>query len=125
IGTLTSSLVTVTWVAFAPGGGAFVISDLRDINGHGVYWWGAQWWKNDHLSTGLAPASFKGYENGNASPWCGQTWTARPGNSSPPPKAVAAEPEMAVIGSSTISKSGPTMPGDIVAIVLVRTNAGS
>ena len=125
VGSIASNSVTASWtVNFAPGGGAFVIGDLENIQGAGVYWWGAQWWKNDHLSTGLAPASFKGYENGNASPWCGQTWTARPGNSSPPPKAVAAESEMAVIVSSTISKSGPTMSGDIVAIVLVRTNAG-
>jgi len=122
IGTLISNLVTVTWVAFAPGGGAFVISDLRDINGHGVYWWGAQWWKNDHLSSGLAPASFKGYENGNPSPWCGQTWTTRPGNSSKTPRTVGGY--MAVIVASHIVKRGPVISGDIVHIVLVHTNPG-
>jgi hypothetical protein len=122
IGTLTSNLVTVTWVAFAPGGGAFVISDLRDINGQPVYWWGAQWWKNDHLSSGLAPASFKGFENGNRSPWCGQTWTTRAGNSSKPPRTVSTY--MAVIVAGHIVKRGPVISGDIVHIVLVRTNLG-
>ena len=122
IGTINSNTATVTWVLFAPGGGAFVISDLKDVNGGSVYWWGAQWWKNDHLSTGLAPASFKGYENGNRNPWCGQTWTTRPGNSSRPPKAVPSV--MAVIVSSHITKRGPVISGDIVHIVLVRTNPG-
>jgi hypothetical protein len=122
-GSIPSNTVTVTWVAaFAPGGGAFVISDLRDVSGGAVYWWGAQWWKNDHLSTGLAPASFKGFENGIASPWCGQTWTTRPGNSSRPPKTVPAV--MAVIVSSHITKRGSVISGNIVHIVLVRTKAG-
>jgi len=122
IGTITSNPVTVTWIMFAPGGGAFVVGDLHYQNGASAYWWGAQWWKNDHLSTGLAPASFKGYENGNASPWCGQTWTTRPGNSSKPPKSVPGV--MAVIVSSHITKSGPVISGDIVHIILVKTNPG-
>jgi hypothetical protein len=114
--------VTVIWIAFAPGGGAFVISDLKDVSGGSVYWWGAQWWKNDHLSSGLAPASFKGLELSNTSPWCGQTWTTRPGNSPHPPKTVPSV--MAVIVASHITKRGPVISGDIVHIVLVRTNAG-
>lgn len=122
-GSIPSNTVTVTWVAaFAPGGGAFVISDLKDVSGGSVYFWGAQWWKNDHLSTGLAPASFKGFENGNALPSCGQTWTTRPGNSSRPPQTVPAL--MAVIVSNHITKRGPVISGNIVHIVLVRTNPG-
>lgn len=124
-GSITSNPVTVTWIVnFAPGGGAFVISDLKDMKGGAVYWWGAQWWKNDHLSSGLAPASFKGYENGNATPWCGQTWTTRPGNSSRPPQAVAANADMAVIVASQVTKRGPVISGNIVAVVLVHTNPG-
>jgi hypothetical protein len=125
-GSINSNTVTVIWtVNFAPGGGGgFVISDLSNVNGGPVYWWGAQWWKKDHLSTGLAPASFKGFENSNPSPWCGQTWTTRPGNSPPPPNAVAANIYMAVIVSSRITKRGSTISGNIVHIVVVRTNAG-
>jgi hypothetical protein len=121
-GTIASNSVTVTWIMFAPGGGAFVIGDLENHSGTPVYWWGAQWWKHDLLSSGLAPASFKGFENGNASPWCGQTWTTRPGNSSRPPKLVPGV--MAVIVSSHITKSGPFISGNIVHIVLVTTNLG-
>jgi len=121
-GTIHSNTATVTWVQFAPGGGGFVISDLTEQAGGTVYWWGAQWWKNDHLSSGLAPASFKGFETGNTSPWCGQTWTTRPGNSPHPPATVPTE--MAVIVASHITQRGPVISGDIVAVVLVHTNAG-
>ena len=124
-GTIPSNTATVNWIVnFAPGGGAFVISDLKATNAAPAYWWGAQWWKEDPLSTGLAPASFKGYENSNSTPWCGQTWTTRPGNSSRPPKAVAAGSDMAVIVSSAITKRGPVISGNVVAVVLVKTNAG-
>jgi Bacterial Ig-like domain (group 1) len=124
-GSIPSNTVTVKWtVSFAPGGGAFVISDLKDVQGGGVYWWGAQWWKQDHLRGGLAPASFKGFENSIASPWCGQTWTTRPGNSSRPPKAVAPNSLMAVIVSSWVTKRGSVISGNVLHIVLVRVNPG-
>jgi hypothetical protein len=123
VGTIASSPVTVTWtVSFAPGGGAFVIGDRENVMGNTVTFWGAQWWKLDPMKSGLAPASFKGYELSNASPWCGQTWTTRPGNSPHPPATVPSL--MAVIVSSHISKRGPVTSGDIVHIVLVRTNPG-
>jgi hypothetical protein len=121
-GTINSNTVAVIWVLFAPGGGAFVIGDLENVNGASVYWWGAQWWKKDLLSTGLAPAAFKGYEKSNLSPWCGQTWTTGPGNSPKPPARVSGT--MAVIVSSHITKKGPVITGDIVHIVLVTTKPG-
>ena len=122
-GNIISNTVAVTWIVnFAPGGGGFVIGDLENATGASVYWWGAQWWKKDHLSSGLAPASFKGYENGNAAPWCGKTWTTRPGNSPHPPSAVPGM--MAVIVAAHVTKRGPVISGDIVHIVLVRTNPG-
>ena len=121
-GSINSNTVTVTWVLFAQGGGAFVIGDLENANGGPVYWWGAQWWKKDLLSTGLAPASFKGFEKSNLSPWCGQTWTTGPGNSPKPPASVSGT--MAVIVSSHITKKGPVITGDIVHIVLVTTKPG-
>lgn len=120
-GRINSNAATVMWVALAAGAGAFVIGD-NEINDGSVYWWGAQWWKKDPLSTGLAPASFKGYENSNLLPWCGQTWTTRPGNSPHPPATVPST--MAVIVASHITKNGPVISGDIVAIVLVHTNPG-
>jgi len=121
-GTIPSNTVNVIWLPYAPGGGAFVISDLKDVSGGQVYWWGAQWWKKDLLSTGLAPAAFKGFEKSNLSPWCGQTWTTRPGNSPPPPRTVSTS--MLVIVSSHITKKGAVISGDIVHIVQVTTRPG-
>lgn len=121
-GSINSNTVSVTWTVEFAKGGAFVISDLQNINGHTVYWWGSQWWKKDHLRSGLAPAAFKGYETGNASPWCGQTWTTRPGNSPHPPSTVPGL--MAVIVTAHVSQRGPVISGDIVHIVLVQTNPG-
>ena len=121
-GTINSNPVTVTWTVGFAQGGAFVISDLKNVQGGQVYWWGAQWWMKDHLTTGWAPASFKGYENSNAAPQCGQFWTTRPGNSPPPPKTVS--PYMAVIVASHVTKSGATISGNIVHIVIVHTNSG-
>jgi hypothetical protein len=122
-GNIPSNTVTATWtISFAPGGGAFVISDRANVMNANVYWWGAQWWKMDRLNAGFAPASFKGYENSNSSPWCNQSWTTRPGNSPHPPKSVPSL--MAVIVSSHITKSGSTISGNIAHIVLVRTNPG-
>lgn len=121
-GTITSNTVSVTWTpGFAQGGG-FVIGDLENVPGGSAYWWGAQWWKKDQLSTGLAPASFKGFENSNPTPWCGQSWTTRPGNSSRPPTSVPNT--MAVIVASHITKSGPMISGNVVDIVLVKTDPG-
>ena len=121
-GTILSNNVNVIWLPYAPGGGAFVISDRENVQGGSVYWWGAQWWKNDPLNTGLAPAAFKGFEKSNLSPWCGQTWMTRPGNSPPPPRTVSTS--MLVIVSSHITKKGAVISGDIVHIVVVHTNPG-
>ena len=121
-GTIPSNTVNVIWLPYAPGGGAFVISDLKDVSGGQAYWWGAQWWKKDPLSTGWAPAAFKGFEKSNLSPWCGQTWTTRPGNSPPPPRTVSTS--MLVIVSSHITKKGAVISGDIVHIVQVTTRPG-
>ncbi len=121
-GSIPSNTATVTWTVEFARGGAFVIGDLENATGASVYWWGAQWWKKDHLSSGWASASFKGYETSNASPWCGQTWTTRPGNSPHPPSSVSGL--MAVIVTAHVTKRGPVLSGDIVHIVLVRTNPG-
>jgi hypothetical protein len=121
-GVIDSNPVTVIWTAGFAQGGVFVIGDLENVEGGAAYWWGAQWWKQDPLSGGLAPASFKGFENSNPAPWCGDTWTTRPGNSSRPPKSVS--PYMAVIVASHVTKSGPTISGDVVGIVVVKTDPG-
>jgi hypothetical protein len=103
-------------------GGTFVIGDLNSAVGTPVYFWGAQWWQRNSLSGGPAPASFKGFANTPTLPACGTRWSTRPGNSSDPPGTIPAL--MAVIASSSISKSGSTISGNTPHIVVVQTNPG-
>ena len=74
------------------------------------------------MSGGLAPAAFKGYELSNLAPACGQTWTTRPGNSPHPPATVGNT--MGVIVASHITQKGSTISGNILHIVVVRTDPG-
>jgi uncharacterized repeat protein (TIGR01451 family) len=99
----------------------FVIGDRNAILGDTVTFWGAQWAKDNTLSGGPAPNSFKGFTD-TVPASCGGSWTSRPGNSSQPPDTVPLF--MTVIASSTITKSGATITGDIPKIVVVRTNPG-
>jgi hypothetical protein len=105
--------------ALAPGGGAFVVGN-ESATGT-VTFWGAQWSKLNSLSGGSAPASFKGFALNPTTPTCGATWSADPGNSSPPP-AGPLPAYMGVIVSSSISKSGSQISGNTKSIVIVKTN---
>lgn len=105
----------------ASTGGAFVIGDQNAAHGTHVTFWGAQWWKDNALSGGDAPASFKGCAD-SATATCGQSWTTRPGNSSAPPAALG--DVVSVVVSSQITKSGPVISGDTVEVVLVLTDPG-
>jgi hypothetical protein len=101
--------------------GTFVIGDQNVQVGSQVTFWGAQWWQDNPLSTGLAPASFKGFAV-DATPTCGQDWTTDPGNSSHPPATIP--DTIPVIVSSSISKSGPVISGDASEVVLVQVDPG-
>ena len=122
--TATSNSVSVNWtVEFAPGGGSFVIGDRNAVIGGAVNFWGSQWSKRNSLSGGPAPRSFKGFAEAPDVPQCGQSWATDPGNSTPPPDGPLPA-LMAVIVTSSSHQSGSTIAGDIVEIVIVRTNAG-
>jgi hypothetical protein len=109
--------------AFAPGGGSFVIGDENSATGTPVTFLGAKWWKNNSLSGGGAPPSFKGFAETPATPSCRTRWGADPGNGTPPPSGPFPA-DMGVIVSSRITKSGPQISGDTVHIVVVKTNPG-
>jgi hypothetical protein len=106
------------------GGGSFVIGDKVADPGNQVTFWGAQWWKLNPMTGAPAPAAFKGFAASTQSnpPKCGEKWTTRPGNSSDPPPTVPSY--MAVIVSSSISKSGSTITGDVRRVVIVKTDPG-
>jgi hypothetical protein len=101
--------------------GTFVIGDQNVQVGSQVTFWGAQWWQDNPLSTGLAPASSKGFVV-NATPTCGQNWTTDPGNSSHPPATV--DPVIPVIVSSQITKNGSVISGDTTEVALVQVDPG-
>jgi cell division septation protein DedD len=124
--TPTSTPTPTPTPTVTPGscGSSFVIGDLDAVVGHHVTFWGAQWWRLNHLSGGTAPASFKGFANctNPNPPACGGTWQSDPGNSSHPPATVPAD--MTVIVSSLITKSGPIESGDIPMMVTIHTDPG-
>jgi len=118
-GPLTQLIYTYT-----SGGGNFVIGDGNAVVGNAVTFWGSQWEKLNSLSGGAAPASFKGFANSTSSnpPTRGGNWTTDPGNSSNPPKSLPAY--LAVIVTSSASKSGSVISGNVTQVVVVQTNDG-
>lgn len=104
--------------------GADVVGDQSASIGASVTFWGAQWSSLNGLSGGAAPDSFKGFASSLAAepPKCGITWTTRPGNSSDPPATLPSY--MGVLVSTAVGKSGSTIAGDVLSIVVVQTDAG-
>ena len=104
--------------------GTFAVGDGNAAIGTAVTFWGARWAADNTLSGGSAPASFKGFagETKTTPPSCGTDYKAKPGNSGDPPASVPSF--MAVAVSSKAKKSGSTITGDIVHIVIVQTDAG-
>jgi len=113
-------------VASFASGGAFVLGDttvgpVASSTGKAVNFWGAQWAKNNALSGG-APSNFKGFEGQPPVPVCGGTWTTDPGGSSSTPATIPTY--MAVIVSSSVVTNGSVISGDVVHIVVVKTDPG-
>ena len=119
----SSDSKTTLIYANAPGagGGAFVVGDQTATGA--VTFWGSQWSSINKVSGGSAPSAFKGFAKFPASPTCGGTFTTDPGNSAPPPNGPLPA-YMSVIVTSKVTKSGSTISGTIVHIVVVKTNAG-
>jgi hypothetical protein len=104
--------------------GAFVIgNDNATVGGSVTFYEAEQWRQFNSLSGGSAPAPFKGFAESSASPpTCGEKWTSKPGSSSAPPDTV---PEyMEVVVASKITKSGPTISGNVTELVVVKTSPG-
>jgi hypothetical protein len=115
--------LAISGFSFAPGGGSFVISGQNAVIGNSVTFWGAQWAKDNSLIGGSAPDSFKGFAENPTTPSCGAAWSADPGNSTPPPDGPLPA-FMAVIVTSSADKSGSTISGNTVQIVIVQTDPG-
>lgn len=114
--------------AFPAGGGAFVVGDESASNEAEVTFWGSRWWQQNALSGAgthgkATPASFKGFADEPATPSCGATWSAGPGNSSMPP-AGPLPAYMGVIVTNAARRSGSIISGETTGIVVVKTNPG-
>jgi uncharacterized repeat protein (TIGR01451 family) len=124
---LPSSATASGFVFAFPARGDFVLGDTT-VAGAGpsttVTWWGPQWAGLNALTGGAAPASFKGFAATPSTdpPACGETWTSDPGNSSRPVSSVPAY--MGVAVSSQVTQTGSSLSGDIVHIVVVKTDPG-
>ncbi len=104
-----------------PKGGDFAVGDKTSTGS--VTFWGARWFFANSLSGGSPPRSFKGFENSTFVPACGATiWTTTGGNSPHPPGTIPTY--MGVIVTSKVTKSGSQVSGNIVHIVVVKTNPG-
>lgn len=109
----------------ATGAGAFVVGDNSAGSptiGRAVYFWGNQWSTSNSLSAGPAPAAMKGFAERAPSITCGSIWTTHTGNSSSPPASIP--DQIAVIVSNNASKSGSTISGTVVHVVIVQVNPG-
>lgn len=104
--------------------GVFVIGDNNAVPGNTVTFWGAQWSKANSLSSGAAPASFKGFAgtSGGVYPVCGIDWTTGSGNSTAPPASVPSY--LAVLVTDGVTKSGNDVSGKITKIIVVKTDPG-
>ncbi len=101
--------------------GSMIVGNLDAATGAMVDFWGAQWAKDNSLTGGSAPNSFKGFAD-TAPQSCGGGWISSPGNSSGPPATVPSY--MGVIASGSIGQSGSTISGDVPIIIVVKTNPG-
>ena len=119
---MTAVLAAMTFTASASAEGSFVIGDESGAVLSPVTFWGAQWSKENLLSNGSAPAAFKGFVDNLSASTCG-SWSTRPGNSSGPPLGPLPS-RIDVIVSSEITKSGPTISGNIVRFAVVETEPG-
>lgn len=124
-GSATTATVRVVVFAF-PAGGSFVVGDqnLAEVGGK-VTFWGSQWAKDNSLSAGEAPSSFKGFENSVTSPACSTAWTSDTGDSSEPPNGPLPS-YMGVIVSGQIASSGSVISGDTrhIAVIVPSTGYG-
>jgi hypothetical protein len=104
--------------------GTFVVGDRSAVPDATVTFWGAGWSRRNRLSGGPAPASFLGFAGAPSTnpPSCGGTWTTRPGRTNNPPETVPSY--VGVVVSSSVRGYGDRITGNVVSIVVIRTNPG-
>ena len=122
-GSTAATSCTTIGFAFAPGGGGFVISSQHAAMGDRVMFWGAQWAQHNVAVAGKGSISFKGFAKRPQTPDCGVTWSTAPGNSAPPPSGPLPR-FMGVVVTSSVHKSGSSISGNSIHIVVVEVSPG-
>jgi len=113
--------------AFLPGGN-FVLGNATVAAATPstvVTFWSAQWSTLSSLSGAPAPAEFKGFASTFApsTPTCGGTWSGRSGDCGYPPQGPLPS-YLGVVVSSSVSKQGSSLSGDVAHVVVVKTSPG-
>jgi large repetitive protein len=123
---LPSADATKNVIIFAfPTRGIFVLGDQTATSAPAtVTFWGSEWAKQNTLTGGSAASAFKGFADSPSTnpPACGGTWTSSPGNSSAPVDSLPAYMGTAI--STSITKHGNTISGNITKIVVILTDPG-
>jgi PKD repeat protein len=116
----TSASASAPVVLYAlPAGGIFVIGDTTAAGA--VTFWSPQWRLVNGLSSGPAPASFKGFAAA-AAPACGVRWTAT-ASSGFDHAPVEVPGWVGVVVATTVRKDGSTISGDTARILVVRIDS--
>lgn len=119
---LSTSDTASTIVYAFPSRGGFAVGDRSAVAGASVTFFGSQWDKDNALSGGSPPSSFKGFATSPGTPpSCGGSFTADPGNSGAPPATVPSY--MGTLVTSKVTKSGSAIVGTVTHLVVVRTTS--
>ena len=105
-------------------GPSFVIGDRSAVIGQHVTFWGPSWAKYNKLSGSQSPSSFKGFAETTTPnpPFCGGSWTAGTGAPSGLPATLPST--IRVIVTSSITRSGPSVAGDIPQMAVINVDPG-
>lgn len=124
------SAASATAIVFAfPPGGTFLVGDTSAAGGGTVTWWDSSWAKVNAFSHGSAASAMKGFAPGapvptsSPSPTCGGAWSTTGGNSAPPPQT-GIPSYMGVFTTGSADKSGPSISGTTVSIIVVKVDPG-
>jgi PKD repeat protein len=120
-GGVTASASTRTLAFAFPANGVYVIGD-RSATGS-VTFFGGDWAKQNSLSGGKAPSAFKGFVQ--TAPACRGDWTTRPGGDDGNTDGAGQgnlPAYMAVIVSSSVTKSKDTISGNSVRFAIVKVD---
>jgi hypothetical protein len=101
--------------------GKFVIGDQSAVEGADVTFWGAQWWKENDVSTDATRPSFKGWATNVDLAAC--KFSTSTGNSPPPPDDPLPS-DLWMIVTSGVTQSGSVISGTISAIAHVAIDPG-